>query len=158
LRRDHGDLTDLRAALRRDLVHEQAPPALRARIGHDLDQERSAGIGSPDPRPRRPWQLRPFWLGALGGIGSAAVAATVAFFLVSARLNDPLLDERVTAHVHSLLPDHLIAVVSTDRHGETWFAGAHRRRWWPILPRRAIAWSVRASWSSGRAWLWPCSS
>jgi anti-sigma factor RsiW len=63
-------------------------------------------------------------MGALGGMGAAAVAATVVFILVTARFNGPLLDELVGAHVHSLLPDQLIAVASTDRHTvKPWFAG-----------------------------------
>ena len=33
------DLTQLRAALRRDATYERTPPALRARIMHALDQE-----------------------------------------------------------------------------------------------------------------------
>jgi anti-sigma factor RsiW len=119
-----GDLRDLRTALRQDLAREQAPPALRARIVRALDQERAAGARHPGPRPGGLWRLRPFWWGAFSGIGTAAAAAAVAFFLVSARLNDPLLDELVTAHVQSLLPEHLIAVASTDRHTvKPWFAG-----------------------------------
>src|SRR5258706_10846508 len=105
-----------RTSLRQELARERAPAALRARIAQALDQERA--------RPRRSWHQRPFWLGALSGIGAAAVAATVAFLVLTAPLHDPLLDRLVAAHVHSLLPDHLIAVVSTDRHTvKPWFAG-----------------------------------
>ena len=122
------ELGSLRTALRRDLAREQAPAALRARILQALDEERNAGVPQPAPqpapRPGRAWQMRPFWWGAISGIGAAAAAAVVAFFLVSARLNDPLLDELVAAQLQSLLPDHLIAVASTDRHTvKPWFAG-----------------------------------
>ncbi|HLQ12408.1 MAG TPA: zf-HC2 domain-containing protein [Steroidobacteraceae bacterium] len=106
----------LRTSMRQALAHERAPAALRARIAQALDQEQA--------RPRRSGQRRPFWLGALSGIGAAAVAATVAFLVLTAPVRDPLLDRLVAAHVHSLLPDHLIAVVSTDRHTvKPWFAG-----------------------------------
>ena len=119
-----GELRDLRTALRRDLTRETAPPALRARIVRALDQERAAGSPHPDPQPGGPWRLRPFWWGAFSGMGAAAAVAAIAFFLVTARLNDPLVDELVAAHVQSLLPDHLIAVASTDRHTvKPWFAG-----------------------------------
>jgi anti-sigma factor RsiW len=119
-----GDLRSLRTALLRDLAREQAPPALRARVLRALDEERAAEIQRPDPRSGRAWRMRQFWFGALSGIGAAAVVAAVALFLVTARLNDSLLDELVAAHVQSLLPDHLIAVASTDRHTvKPWFAG-----------------------------------
>jgi mycothiol system anti-sigma-R factor len=119
-----GELRDLRTVLRRDLAREQAPPALRARVLRALDEEHAAAIRQPAPRPGRAWPLRPFWLGAFSGVGAAAVMATVAFFLLTARFNGSLVDELVAAHLHSLLPDHLIAVASTDRHTvKPWFAG-----------------------------------
>ena len=80
------------------------------------------------PRPRErvspTWRMRPFWMGALGGVGGTAIAATFAFLLFLPRFANPLLDQLVSAHVRSLMPSHLIDVVSTDKHTvKPWFAG-----------------------------------
>jgi anti-sigma factor RsiW len=136
------DLGETRARIRRDLDYEPAPPALRERITQMLDVEtaaanreaavveRAAGAAGATQQPRRvtrpAWGTRPFWLGALGGLG-AALAASVAFLLLSPMLMAPapaLLDEVVAAHVRSLMPSHLTDVVSTDHHTvKPWFAG-----------------------------------
>ena len=72
--------------------------------------------------PKR--RVRPFWVGAFSGAGGAAIAATFAFLLLVPRITNPLLDELVSAHVRSLMPSHLIDVVSTDKHTvKPWFAG-----------------------------------
>ena len=114
------DLGTVRTALRRDSSYAQAPPLLRARIMRALDQEES----QPRARVMRSLRGRSFWAGALGGVGGTAIAATLAFFLLVPGLTSPLPDELVNAHVRSLMPTHLIDVVSTDKHTvKPWFAG-----------------------------------
>jgi anti-sigma factor RsiW len=132
------DLEQVRAVLRRDSAYVRAPAALRAKLMLALDEETAPPRetvppretaqpkGAPRPRERaaQNWRLRSFWVGALGGVGGTAIAATLAFFLLVPRLTNPLLDELVSAHVRSLMPTHLIDVVSTDRHTvKPWFAG-----------------------------------
>jgi len=126
------DLEQVRTVLRREAGVVRAPAALRAKIMRALDQEGAAdGAARPNKRASTSWRMRPFrlgmrpfWVGAFGGIGGTAIAAALAFFLVAPRLTDPLLDELVSAHVRSLMPAHLIDVVSTDKHTvKPWFAG-----------------------------------
>jgi anti-sigma factor (TIGR02949 family) len=127
------DLEKVRAALRRNVGYAAAPPALRAQILHALDQEWPAGRAGiaettlPNSRPlvRLP-RLPPgrsFWSGAFSGIGGAALAAAMVFFLVLPGGTN-LTNDLVSAHVRSLMPPHLIDVVSTDKHTvKPWFAG-----------------------------------
>ena len=118
------DLDHVRTALRQDLTYASAPPELRARVMRALDEESTVG------RPRREgarltnWRPRPFWKGAFSGIGGTAIAAGIAFFVLAPSFINPVLDDLVSAHVRSLMPDHLIDVVSTDKHTvKPWFAG-----------------------------------
>ena len=144
------DLEQVRSVLRRDSTYVRTPPELRANILRALDEEYAAGAPAAEgpaaeetaldaeraPRAERvpgvkrkeraspAWRMRPFWAGALGGVGGTAIAATFAFMLLVPRLTNPLLDELVSAHVRSLMPSHLIDVVSTDKHTvKPWFAG-----------------------------------
>jgi anti-sigma factor RsiW len=127
------DLEKVRTALRRDVSYAATPPKLRAQILRALDQESTAGETSVVATPaaksrasRRPaiFPGRSFWTGAFSGIGGAAIAAAMVFFLVLPGALSPLTNDLVSAHVRSLMPAHLIDVVSTDRHTvKPWFAG-----------------------------------
>ena len=126
------DLQKVRTTLRRDVSYAAAPPKLRAQILQALDQEVAAspGVVEAPPAKSRTSRLPPvfrgrsFWTGAFSGIGGAAIAAAIAFFLVLPSVVSPLTDDLVSAHVRSLMPAHLIDVVSTDRHTvKPWFAG-----------------------------------
>jgi anti-sigma factor RsiW len=117
------DLEQTRAALRQDLNCAGAPPELRARIMCSLDQETAVKSPRVDGGRLRGWRSQPFWRGAFSGIGGTAIAVGIAFFLLTPSLTNPLLDDLVSAHVRSLMPDHLIDVVSTDKHTvKPWFA------------------------------------
>jgi anti-sigma factor RsiW len=118
------DLEQTRTALRQDLPYASAPPALRARIIRSLDQESAVRSPRLDRERLTSWRPRPFWKGAFSGIGGTAIAASIAFFLLAPPVTNPVLDDLVSAHVRSLMPDHLIDVVSTDKHTvKPWFAG-----------------------------------
>jgi anti-sigma factor RsiW len=141
------DLEKVRTALRQNVAYGAAPAALRSKILEVLDQEpaeeqqtaedrqsaradvaASANVAMLRPKPGDSANLKrrrggSFWTGAFSGVGGAALAAALAFFFVVPNLS-PLSQELVSAHVRSLMPDHLIDVVSTDKHTvKPWFAG-----------------------------------
>lgn len=115
-------LEALRTTMRRNLPHDTASPELRARIARALDAEDAAGA-APQAR-RRAWRTRPFWLGALAGIGGSAFAAAMTFVMLSAAVANSVLDNLAAAHLHSLQASRLIEVASSDHHTvKPWFAG-----------------------------------
>jgi len=117
--REHLEHT--RSALRRDLDYGQASPELRARVARMLDAQEAAERRAAQPRPA--WRARPFWLGTVAG-AAAALAASVAVVLLAPLLSGRLPDELLAAHLRSLTPGKLTAVISTDRHTvKPWFAG-----------------------------------
>jgi anti-sigma factor RsiW len=119
-----SDRERLRTVLRRDLPALRAPAALRQRVLQALDAETAGTLPAGAPPRRAAWRLRPFWWGAASGLGTAAAAATLAFVLLRPAVPPAVVDDVIGAHVGSLLSDHLLDVVSTDRHTvKPWFAG-----------------------------------
>ncbi len=118
------DLSHVRNALRQRLSYASAPAALRDRILRALDEEDAVESPRRSKGRRMGWRPQPFWKGAFSGIGGTAIAAGIAFFLLRPPLINPVLNDLVSAHVRSLMPEHLIDVVSTDKHTvKPWFAG-----------------------------------
>jgi anti-sigma factor RsiW len=127
------DLEKVRATLRQNVAYAAAPAALRSKILDALDPgpaEPATNVAVLRPKPAAPgrqskgWRGGSFWSGAFSGIGGAALAAALAFFVVVPNFVSPLTNDLVSAHVRSLMPDHLIDVVSTDKHTvKPWFAG-----------------------------------
>ncbi|HEX3847284.1 MAG TPA: zf-HC2 domain-containing protein [Steroidobacteraceae bacterium] len=131
-----ADLQGLRAALRSEVAHPRAPAALRDRITAALDRETAPSSAPPQtahsgPAPprrarsrRERERRRSFLFGAFSGAGGAAVAAVIAFMLVLTPGAVPVVDQIMNAHIRSLMPAHLIDVVSTDQHTvKPWFSG-----------------------------------
>ena len=128
------DLEKVRSALRQGITYSAAPAALRTQILQALDQDSDVATRAEagrDAMPRKSWFARQakgygggFRIGAFSGFGGAALAAALAFFLVMPSFVSPLSNEIVSAHVRSLMPAHLIDVVSGDMHTvKPWFAG-----------------------------------
>ena len=115
-------LTDLEATrqlIRRDAPYHRPPTALRDSVVASLDREESVQT----PPPGRLSFSRRFLSGAASGAGVTALAAALVFFLVMPR-PDPLAGDLMNAHLRSLMSDHLIDVVSSDRHTvKPWFSG-----------------------------------
>jgi anti-sigma factor RsiW len=129
----HLQLQQTRRALRSELNYFRVPQPLSARIGAALDEAAAADVPSAGsggkfrgPSPLRAVRsMRSFWTGAFSGVGLSAVAAAAILFIGMPMLGtNPLIDDLVGAHLRSLMPDHLIDVMSSDRHTvKPWYAG-----------------------------------
>ncbi len=113
------DLELTRAGLRESGPYYRASDALRARIADILDDE------SGERPARRPARIgKGFLWGALSGGGATALAAAFAALLFLPAAPNLAVDDLTNAHLRSMMSDHLIDVVSSDRHTvKPWFAG-----------------------------------
>ena len=103
---------DLRQALRGGNLRHMAPASLRRSIDR--------AVPSPAATDRRTL-LKGF---ALGGLLSAAAAASVMLVVVREDRDQRILSEAISAHLRSLQADHLTDVLSTDQHTvKPWFNG-----------------------------------
>jgi len=104
----------------RGAAYHRAPSRLRSSVIEALDREESA-------RPKAsPIALRAngFWRGAGAGTLVTALAASLVLFVAWPPTTDRLENELTSAHLRSLMPDHLIDVASSDQHTvKPWFAG-----------------------------------
>jgi anti-sigma factor RsiW len=108
------DFRDIRSALSRTEMHYLAPASLRRRIESALGPVRV--ISS---------RLRGLLEGfTAGSMASAALAASLAMFIVGGDQRQSVTAELVSAHLRSLQSDRLIDVQSTDQHTvKPWFNG-----------------------------------
>lgn len=113
------DLEVGRHALRDSASYHRASDALRSRIGDALREEAGERLS------RRVTPLgASFWSGALSGGGVTALAAALAFFLLLPPSANLLVGDLTNAHLRAMMSDHLVDVVSSDRHTvKPWFAG-----------------------------------
>jgi len=108
-------IQSLRFTLRNSDLAYSAPETLRKRIRQSV----GAAAAERPPRHSRTWMWQ--WL-TLGAIGFAVVMLMLQPTGISER--DRLADEAISNHVRSLMPGHLMDVVSTDQHTvKPWFNG-----------------------------------
>jgi anti-sigma factor RsiW len=118
------DLQQVRTVVRRYLTYMSVPSVLEIRIDRALNQESTSKITPVYLRDLGVWRARAYWQGAIAGIGGMAVAASLAFLVLAQPLSSSLTGDLLSAHVRSLMPEHLIDVVSTDKHTvKPWFSG-----------------------------------
>ncbi len=102
-------------------LYFDAPPALRQRLRRVV---REAGQAEP-PRARQAWDLSLLWLRWLVPVAAAVLVLLFALpWVVPSTAQNRLAREVVSAHVRSLMANHLTDVASTDQHTvKPWFNG-----------------------------------
>jgi anti-sigma factor (TIGR02949 family) len=119
-RAELAGLEQLGRDIRAQVPRHAAPAALRARV-HAAVSAAAGGYPATSPaattapplrRDRRRW----FAAGALAGALLAVALGAATLALVQRQVNDEVALEAVDNHVRATLADHLVAVVSSDRH------------------------------------------
>jgi anti-sigma factor RsiW len=102
-------------------LYFDAPQELRRRVRTAVRQAKRAET----PPARWTWDLSRLWLRVLAPTAVAALALLVALpWLTHPSAESRLAQEVVSAHVRSLMADHLTDVASTDQHTvKPWFNG-----------------------------------
>lgn len=107
----------LRGSIHASSLQWRCPDRLRTNIESMVCRE----LGRPNPRSNIPrW-----WLAIAASLLLLAAVSWLAQRQMSGQsLNDRIAEQVVASHVRSLLADHLMDVVSSDRHTvKPWFAG-----------------------------------
>lgn len=107
----------LRSGIREQVPYFRAKSGLRRRIGLAIDSEERK-------KPRSGFFSRSFWAGTASGALATACAAMLGFLLLLPPQADRLTNDILSAHLRSLMPGHLVDVVSSNHHTvKPWFAG-----------------------------------
>lgn len=109
-----ADIVAIRDAIAAQATYHRADAGLRRRIRAALDGE-SRGPSWRDGR---------FWRGVASGGAATALAASLAFYVLTPHAADPVGRDLVDAHLRSLAGTHLIDIASSNHHVvKPWFAG-----------------------------------
>ncbi len=115
-----AELESTRRLIREQAPYHRADDVLRKRIAGSLRRE------DGDRPTVRGWATahRRFLSGAASGSAATAVAATLLVLAALPQPSSPLVGDVMNAHLRSMMSDHLVDVVSSDRHTvKPWFAG-----------------------------------
>ena len=117
---DTDPMAELPADVKQHMTRYKAPPGLERRIRHMMAQE-SRG---PGWRDRLRAMFASWWpIGASFACG-LLVAVSATTLIGTDREEDQFEQQLVSAHIRSLMPHHLMDVVSTDQHTvKPWFNG-----------------------------------
>jgi anti-sigma factor RsiW len=111
----------LRKAIASQSLYFEAPGGLERRMRNAL---REVGYSEAQPQPRS-WRQGWSWLGWLAPAAAVALALLLALpGLVGPSAEDRMAREILSAHLSSLMANHLTDVASTDQHTvKPWFNG-----------------------------------
>ena len=117
---DNDPIAELPADVKQHMTRYKAPPGLERRIRHMIAQE-SRGATWLD---RLRGKVESWWPVAASFACGLLVAVSATTLLGTARNDDAFEQQLVSAHIRSLMPNHLMDVASTDQHTvKPWFAG-----------------------------------
>ena len=117
---DTDPMAELPAGVKQHMTRYKAPPGLERRIRHMIAQESRGPTWADRLRSR----VSGWWPMAASFACGLLVAVSATTVLNTAGNDDAFEQQLVSAHVRSLMPNHLMDVVSTDQHTvKPWFNG-----------------------------------